>query len=175
MANEEPTREDFIKALDYNPDTGVFTWKPRTADDGPHYKTFNTVWAGKVAGFPRSENDYLIIGFRRRSFYAHRIAWLITYGEWPSLVDHANGIRDDNRISNLRLASFEQNCWNTPKNRNNTSGYKGVTKTGSGKWQAKVCYRGKTYCFGSYETPEQAHKVREREAKRLHGEFARSS
>jgi hypothetical protein len=70
------TAERLREVLDYNPETGVFTWKVRTSI---------RVVAGKVAGSV-GKRGYLIIGVGGRNYYAHRLAWLHMTGEWPIAV-----------------------------------------------------------------------------------------
>lgn len=94
---------DFSDYLKYDPDTGVITWKK--------YRN-NRHKAKKIAGSPHIRG-YLVIGFKGKVYYAQRLAWLLHYGEWPSnQIDHINGIRNDNRIANLRLVSARGNSSN---------------------------------------------------------------
>lgn len=89
-------------------------------------------------------------------------------------VDHVNHNPLDNRRANLRLCSYEQNCWNTRPI--GSSGYKGVcrtvTKTGSVRWRSQIQARGTLYRLGVYGTAEEAAKAYDEGAKRYHGEFA---
>lgn len=83
-------------------------------------------------------------------------------------VDHKNGNGLDNRRSNLRSSSHEQNMGNRRKNKNNTSGFKGVSLK-KGKWIAKV--GGKQ--LGTFATPELAFESYKKAAVEKYGEFAR--
>lgn len=88
-------------------------------------------------------------------------------------VDHINGNRLDNRKSNLRLTDAFGNGRNKSRQRNNSSGYIGVSKTRNGKFAAYIMSQGKRYNLGRYKTAEEAAKVRDSRAKELHGEFAK--
>lgn len=88
--------------------------------------------------------------------------------------DHRNGDHLDNRRGNLRSATHRQNMQNRKRPRNNTSGYKGVTRDkGSGRWVAQIGSKGKHYWLGSYDSPEDAHAAYKAKAVELFGEFAR--
>ncbi len=80
----------------------------------------------------------------------HRLAWLYMYGEWPvGDIDHINGIRDDNRLINLRSVSRQENLRNRRTGRNNTSGVMGVNWDKSlGKWRSSIGIGGKTKHLG---------------------------
>lgn len=90
-------------------------------------------------------------------------------------VDHRNGDGLDNRRANLRIATHGQNMANKRIYRNNTSGFKGVTRnTGSGRpWRAQLKADKKHYHLGYYDTPEAAARAYDAAARELFGEFAR--
>jgi RNA polymerase sigma factor (sigma-70 family) len=87
-------------------------------------------------------------------------------------IDHIFGNTLDNRKSKLRICTRAQNGKNRKKGKNNTSGYKGIFCTISGKWGAKIVSDGKTTCLGSYSMPEDAAFAYNLGAIRLHGEYA---
>jgi hypothetical protein len=89
-------------------------------------------------------------------------------------VDHINGDALDNRRCNLRVATRSQNLQNRPKQKNNSSGYKGVSKYRTGRWMASIRVNGTCKYLGYHSTPEAAHAAYCAAAKELHGEFARS-
>lgn len=92
---------------------------------------------------------------------------------WP-LVDHVNGDGLDNRRSNLRPATDAQNGRNRGANRNNTSGYKGVSlDKRRGTWAAALWVAGRKHHLGTHATPEAAAHAYDHAAVELHGEFAR--
>ena len=88
-------------------------------------------------------------------------------------VDHINGNTLDNRIANLRLASRSENCRNQGKRRNNTSGFKGVSKHGT-KWQAYISTPKGRLFLGTFDTPEDANEAYQAAARKYHGEFAKA-
>lgn len=80
-------------------------------------------------------------------------------------VDHINGVRLDNRRSNLRAVTLQENNWNLQKHR---EGIRGIRKTKHGTYQVRL--GSKTY--GNYPDEVTAHLVYNRVARSLRGEFA---
>ena len=151
--------------LAYELETGIFTWRVSRGGWG----------AGRVAG-RLNPDGYIRIGFNGKQIPAHIIAWAIAHGEWPSQkIDHINGVRSDNRISNLRLATQSQNVANSRIRSNNTSGYKGVSMVASGRWLATIKVHGKSRNLGTHDTPEAAHEAYMMAAQAAFGEFSRSA
>jgi hypothetical protein len=148
--------------LDYDPDTGVFTWR---------VKRGGAVCAGTVAGC-LTDKGYRVISLYDRLYRAHRLAWLYTHGVWPSdEIDHINGARDDNRLVNLREATRRQNS----ANRRKLSGDlpKGVTRH-RGKFRAQIRIQGRVKHLGVYNTPEQAHAAYCEAAQKEFGAYHRA-
>lgn len=142
--------------LAYNPDTGVFTLRT----------------SGASVGYLRKDG-YCTIWLHGRHQRAHRLAWLLMTGEWPSReIDHINGIRNDNRWINLREASSSQNKANAALSAKNTSGLKGVGLH-RGKWRAVIRVDKRLILLGYFATPEEAHVAYCDAAKAHFGEFAR--
>ncbi len=169
----ELTAERLREVLNYGPESGNFTWLTREGDN-PHTKTWNTKHAGKVAGNVRKSDGYRVIRIDGRMYLAHRVAFLYMTGAWTRAdIDHANRDRSDNRWINLREATQSQNNANTPKRRDNTSGWKGAYMNGSG-WQAQIKVNGKHICLGTYSSPEGAHAAYIEAARKHFGEFARA-
>lgn len=89
--------------------------------------------------------------------------------------EHKNGDAHDNQDDNIRCATDTQNKWNRGKQKNNTSGYKGVSFNTKGKylpWRMKINANGKQYT-SFHATPELAALAYNEMAKKLHGEFAK--
>src|SRR5690606_14422041 len=116
--------------VSYDPDTGKLTWNFRkrsffTSDR--EYLRWNNRYAGKAAFASKTRGGYLSGAIFKRLYLAHRVAWKIYTGDEPGLIlDHINGDRTDNRIANLREATFEQNVGNRLPNADSTSRYRGV-------------------------------------------------
>ena len=139
------TKERLHDRLEYNPDTGIFTWKQRTG------RTKNLHKAGGISC------GYIRIKVDGRSYMAHRIAWVMTYGTWPIEVDHINGVKHDNRLSNLRNVEHVINGKNTKTHKNNTSGTSGVTWSKlHEKWRSRITIDGSYVSLGLFESLEEA-------------------
>jgi HNH endonuclease len=86
-------------------------------------------------------------------------------------IDHRDGDGLNNVVSNLRVATRSQNMQNRPMQKNNTSGFKGVTRFGC-KWQSQIWLNGKLLYLGRFNTTIEAAAVWNWAARKLHGEFA---
>lgn len=133
--------------------------------------TLKNKTTGKIAGGATKEG-YIRVRLNSVEYRAHRIIWEMFNGEITEgmLIDHINGIKDDNRIENLRLATREQNNANRVVRHNSTLP-KGVTKAGN-KFRARLYNKGKWYCLGSYNTPEEAAEAYNNKSLEIHGEFS---
>lgn len=152
------TQTRLKEVLDYSPETGVFTWRERDVPldaDRAKVSAWNTKYAGKAAGV--KTHGYIRISIDDKKHYAHRLAWLYSYGSMPSLLDHKNRNGFDNRISNLRIATKRQNVKNSDR-RDNTSGHRGVRRSANGKRfivQHKTPGRPCSY-IGTFDTIDEA-------------------
>ncbi len=154
--------QERLKSLVYYTDEGNLRWK-RAKGRAAH---------GAALGW-KSGNGYVRTRVDNYETAVHRLIWLYHYGELPDKdVDHINGVRDDNRIENLRLASRSQNNMNYSKPVNNTSGIRGVYQDKvSGLWYWQVKYEGTVHSGLGFATPVEAGKERLIKAKELAGEF----
>ena len=106
---------------------------------------------------------------RRKFIYMHREILNAPDGLH---VDHVNGDPLDNRKRNLRLATSAQNAWNRDKYKNNTTGYKGVTRDkGRGKLRAQITVHGKHIHLGWFDDPHEAALAYDRAVRQYHGPF----
>lgn len=151
--------------LRYDPETGLLYWIKRP------------MWAvqvGDVAG-SKHHSGYVYIKLSGKPYAAHRLAWLLSYGHWPTgEIDHINRDRSDNRIKNLRAVNRQQNQQNRVENKNNTSGRSGVSfdKT-KGRWKAYIILHRKYCHLGYYDSYERAVTAREAAEKKHFGSFKR--
>lgn len=153
-----PSQAYLKSVLSYDPETGKFVW----------LKHSNPLSVGKYAGMLNNYRKITILG---RTYGAHKLAWLYMHGTIPRTIDHINGNTDDNRICNLRPATDSQNCANSRKPENNTSGAKGVTVLKDG-FKASVKCNGVTHDLGKHETFDEAKAAYITGATKHFGEFA---
>jgi hypothetical protein len=147
--------------IEYDPETGVFYSKRLK----------------RILGTMHNKG-YWTFGFRGTQYLAHRVAWAMVNGEVPACmsIDHVNGVRTDNRIKNLRLATAAENSRNQGLKQANTSGFKGACfDRRKGKWMAHITVNSKFNFLGYFGSASDAHDAYVTAAARLHGEFARAA
>ena len=129
---------------------------------------------GTVAGCINSRG-YRAIAVFNRIYLEHRLVWLYHFGEWPAeLLDHKDGDKLNNQISNLRAASFIQNGQNSKGRQNTRSGIKGVSWFNeTKKWRARIVINGQERSLGYFYDKEDAQSAYAAGAKKYFGEFAR--
>lgn len=164
MSKHSLTQERLRYLLDYDPESGLFSWK------NPQSKRCKV---GQVAGSVDG-GGYVQISIDGKRYKAHRLAHLHMTGEFPeNEVDHINRVKTDNRWSNLREATSQQNKMNSYRADKNTSGKKGVSwNKQMDKWMAYISVDGKNYHLGYYNDIEDAATAYATIAKILHGEFS---
>lgn len=167
MPRRKLTQSLLQEALRYDPCTGHFTWIKGRTGTAP----------GRRAGWV-ADSGHICIGIDRRTYKAHRLAWLYMTGAWPvHEIDHKNNVPADNRFANLREATDQQNSHNRRTRCDNVSGLKGVCFRKDKKerpYQALICIGlGKKRSLGFYRTPQEAHAAYAAAARTHHGEFAR--
>ena len=161
-AKTKPTIDELREYLDYDPETGVLRWRKN-----PH----RHVIVGRVAGNV-GNHGYLQVQLRGTKFLAHRVAFALRYGRWPTpYCDHINGVQTDNRIVNLRECSASGNAQNAVTRRDNTTGVKGVYAH-LGAYVAQVGLGGTRYNKRFCRLEDAAAWVKQTR-EQLHGEFAR--
>ena len=131
--------------------------------------------AGDIAGGPNKSKGYWVITLDGCPLLAHRLAWFYAHGVMPPAhVDHINGIKADNRIANLRLATRSENMRNS-RVRQSTSGLKGAHRIKERRgWASKIQKEGKRFYLGYFATAEEAHAAYAKAATELHEQFART-
>lgn len=157
------TQSRLKEVLVYDQETGIFTWLKNLA---------HTPRKGCIAGTKRKDG-YLTIKIDTHHYLSHRLAWLYVYGNLNcKYLDHINGIKNDNRISNLRTANSRNNKHNEGIRKNNTSGYRGVSFSKcAGRWTAKITTENGVKHLGCFANAYEASIAYEKEAKIIHGVF----
>lgn len=148
MAASILTQAKLKRLLDYNLETGLFLWKISKSG-------IKNIKAGTL-----NSKGYIKIVINGKQYFAHRLAWMYVYGEFPNFqLDHINGIKSDNRISNLRIAEKSINNENLLKCKStNKSGYLGVTKRkGFDDFRADIRVNKKKIYLGIYKDAESAY------------------
>lgn len=149
----------------YDPTTGLMTAR---VDRG------SRVRAGQPLG-ARHGCGYLNIQIDGRLYMVHRLGWLYVHGAWPKGdIDHINGVRDDNRIENLRDVTRSINCQNQRRAQaSSRTGLLGVSidkakRNRPSPYVAAISYGGRTHYIGAFKTPELAHAAYLAEKRRIH-------
>jgi hypothetical protein len=152
MYTRKTLTQEYLKTiLNYNPETGVFTWNQKTCQA-------SRIQPGDIAGCTNTRYQYIEITIHRVSYKAHRLAWLYVYGTWPKKhLDHINGNRIDNRLLNLRESTSRENQQNRIEHRNGHlvgSSFRKDIK----KWQSTIVINKKKRHLGFFNTKEEAHQ-----------------
>lgn len=113
------TRADFL--------TGEVFWKIRLKGRRVN-KPIGTI----------DSNGYIKTSVAKRKCYTHQIVFLHFYGYWPSMIDHINQKRSDNRPENLRETNFSKNALNSKLWKTNRTGVKGVSLTRDGRYKVTI-------------------------------------
>lgn len=162
--------DDFLKTnLTYDAETGDLFWvKPNG----------NSRKVGTPIG-TTNNRGYKVIGFtyegKSKNLYCHRLAWFLHYNIWPDgNLDHVNGEKRDNRISNLRQVTQLQNCHNSKKSKLCSSVYKGVSWSKVvGGWHSYITLQGKRKHLGYFSNEEDAAKTYDQAALENFGVYAK--
>lgn len=150
---------EIANQINYEPSTGEFRWL---------VSNNQKIKIGDIAGFIRKDG-YRILKLEGRQYLAHRVAFFLMTGVWPTKIDHKNRNRSDNRWGNLRLATWSENNANRPPR--GYLGLKGVFKSYN-KFEARAYKDGQKYTIGVYDGPLEAANAYDEVAIKLHGEFA---
>jgi len=138
--------------LEYDPSTGLFKWK--------HTRS-NRCFKGWFQGHKTWEG-YRVVNIRGRIYRLHRVAWLLYYGNWPvNEIDHEDGDTSNNKITNLRDATSQEQNMNKKLNINNKTGVPGVRRLHTGKYDARINVNYVRKYLGTFDTLAEAKAVRE--------------
>ena len=173
-----PSPEVLRQLLRYEPETGKLFWLPRPREMFDSERIFLS-WNAKLAGHEAfTANDgqgYRVGRVHDRLHKAHRVGWCIATGAWPAdELDHINGDRSDNRMSNLRQADHGQNLRNRRSNIGSTSQYLGVSwRRDCAKWCATIQVGGRKRHLGVFCDEAEAAEAYDKAAAIHFGQFAR--
>ncbi len=166
--------------LRYEPETGRLVWLPRSILMFSEAKrparaasAWNAAFAGRPALTAKDRWGYLCGAVLREHTKAHRVAYIMTHDiliPRGMHVDHINGVKDDNRAANLRLATPSQNGANV--DRSKAGKLLGTYKQPSGKWLARASLRGVRHRLGLYATEQEAHEAWREFTNEAYGEYA---
>ena len=158
-----PDFEEISQLLRYDPATGELRWLVSRS---------RLARAGDIAGTV-TKQGYVAIILQGRGFKAHRIAWLLHYGNWPAgHIDHINGSKADNRIANLRDVDRRVNAENLReplRREGRTSRFLGVHfNSVAKKWIASIRVHRKLKHLGCFQVEEDAARAYVDAKRRLH-------
>lgn len=113
-------------------------------------KVYRTKWhsrykIGDEVGYKNKTTGYRFVEIKGKGIPLHRVIWYMLKGVWPQgQIDHINGVRDDNRIENLRDVSQQVNQMNTKTYNTNSSGCIGIRSHKNGRYEARITFKGVT-------------------------------
>jgi hypothetical protein len=151
LPKEKDVTFDFINdLLNYDKETGILTWKKTKNHKAKKGKEIGTEALG-----------YRLVVIDQKRYQCHRLAWLLSTGSWPEFeIDHINGNRSDNRLSNLRDVPGGKNLENLKSARSHSStGVLGVFPYYSNKFLSRLVVKGKIIRLGVFDTIEEAHRA----------------
>jgi hypothetical protein len=148
------TQARLKELLHYNPKTGLFTWRVISGRKYGRAKPGKAILSASRGGYVQIKIDF-------HNYSGQRLAFLYATGRWPlGEIDHINGVRSDNRLSNLRDVSHKINCQNRRKaDKRNRFGLLGVSMGKSGRFEANLTLgiKGMRSYIGRFDTAEEAH------------------
>lgn len=152
MNHQKLTAHRASQLLGYDSKTGALIWKARTGC---------VVAGAKVHSVDR--RGYLVVRIDGVRYMAHRVAWLLVNGAWPEKwLDHIDGSKTNNVITNLREASPSENAQNKrrPLSSNKSSSRLGVSRNiNTRKWVAYITVAGAYKHLGTFDSEESAYAV----------------
>lgn len=158
MPNEDRISVDELeKLLVVDCVHGRIWWRPRDTEN-PRNASWNARYAGQLAFQNTDSNGYLRSSIYGRNYRAAHVIWAVYYGSWPeNQIDHIDGDRTHNAISNLREVSNQENCRNVKRRVDNSSGVTGVRfHTQNKNWRATIWHDGREVSLGSFSDKQSA-------------------
>lgn len=158
------SHEKLLELFDYDAETGELVRRCNVRGLGPN----------RIGGRPRFEgpNGYAAIGADSLKYLYHRLVWFWHHNEWPEVIDHVDGDKQNNRIENLRACTQSQNLCNAQIPSDNKSGFKGVSWSSSAnKWRARCGLHKVQHNLGVFDTREEAAEAVRAFRSGLHGAY----
>jgi hypothetical protein len=149
------------KLLQYDPDSGKLVWLPRPEHMFARHRTFlqfNTCFANKEAFTAVDGRGYHSGRIWDKTYHGHRVAWAVYYAEWPDVIDHINGNRSDNRMTNLRSVTKAENARRKIQ-KVEMSGVNFCTRRNL--WRARITFNYQEKHLGYFTTKDAAIAARE--------------
>lgn len=162
------TPTDFMNLFEYNETAKNFLTNRA-------FRSANSL-KGDDAGICVDRNGYHLIRVKGKAYLLHRVIWMINFGDIPEglMIDHIDGDKGNNKISNLRTATRAQNIWNSVGKKRKESKKnglpKGITFSGT-SYQARLLCNGKQTSKRSKDLNELIDWINS-ERKKMHKEFA---
>ena len=148
----------------YEPETGLMYWKINVS---------RYMKAGKLLGYV-DKAGYRKVKFLGTNYAQHRLAWFLHYKTDPKLmlIDHIDGNKSNNKITNLRLVNHSQNRVNTGIRSNNKTGVVGVSFCKkSNRYRARVDLNGERIYQKYFDSFQAASDARNAVASEVFGEY----
>lgn len=162
-----PSIEYLKELFEIDVENGVLRWRRRANI----HESWNTKYAGKIAGDPRASGR-MRVGIDHKRYLVHRIIFKMFYGYEPPEVDHEDTDFLNNRPCNLRPCEHGPNIANGKRRKKRSSLPKGVGLR-RGRYSAYIRKNGVGHHLGYFGDSESAHAAYCAAADKMHGEFAR--
>lgn len=157
------THNELIAKISYESETGNFFWN---VNSGSRAKIGQKLGSYDMYG-------YLTVRINKKSYKLHRLAWFYVHKIWPENdVDHINGIRNDNRLCNLRCASRKTNLENrTCKSESETGLYGAYYDKRKRKYYSAISHHNIKIHLGMFESAQEAHNAYIDAKQKLHAGY----
>lgn len=155
--------EELKGVWDADGEAGVLRWRIEVRN----------IHIGDIAGSIDKQTGYRKVSYCGKKYYVHRLIYMMLVGDIPAghEIDHRNGVRHDNRINNLRIATKSQNAQNVTKRKFTV--FRGVHfEEFSKKFKAQITINKKCINLGRFKTIEEAIAARVEAEKIHHGDFS---
>jgi hypothetical protein len=171
LADNLPSREKLWELFSYDPDTGQLT----NLDTGNIYGSRKNKVKDPTSKYIHWYVNAYIDGVR---YAAHRIIWKMVYGYIPEgmTIDHIDLDKQNNKLSNLRLATLTQQMTN--RRAWSGTGYKGVypiTWAKCGGFVSRIKVDDKLKYIGTFATAEEAAFAYDEASRKFHGQYGRTT